>query len=89
MAAIPATLPPLQYRFWKNFGIDCQEWGLSGIVRAKDLACAVGFGPEMPECGYSDTTDRSHFHTLACVDFPEVVGPNDFIGRAESLFGVG
>jgi len=35
---------------------------------------------------YSDTTDRSHFHTSACVGFPEVAGANDVVELAESRF---
>jgi len=33
-----------------------------------------------------DTTDRSHFHTSACVGFPEVAGANDVVELAESRF---
>jgi len=38
---------------------------------------------------FSDTADRSHLHTSACVGFLEVVRSSDVVEGAESRFGVG
>ena len=38
---------------------------------------------------YFDTTDRSHFHRWACVDFLAVVRSSDVVEGAESRLGVG